>query len=190
MARKPDPRRLRFLFAVATLIVGILFLVVPSFDASDFCKVLGAVISLLGLTELFLYITGKRYRYRLILGVLGAVLGTLFISFPDVLHFPAQLAIGGLAIADGTYKIRVSFEVRARRISVWPASMAISVLTLLSAILLIFWNSDAAFLVRLFAIVVLIDSVAELGTGYYRLFYKKKTSVDPRTRPYSDPRRK
>ena len=190
MARKPNPHRLRFLSAGATLIIGVLFLLVPSFDMADFSKVLGAIISLLGLTGLFLYVTGKRYRYRLVFGVLGAVLGALFISFPDVLHFPAQLVIGGLAIVDATYKIRVSFEIRARHLSVWPVVMALSFLTLLSAILLIFWNSEAAFLVRLFAIVILIDSVAELVIGYFRLFYKKKNSENGEGRSYSDPRRR
>ena len=180
MAQKISIRRIRFLFSGVTLITGFMFLVITSLSVGIVCKVLGAFLSIFGLAELFLYITAKRIRYRLVFGAAFAILGAIMVSLPDKVVFLGQLLVGVLVIVDGMYKIRVSFELRTRHIRLWPLPLLVSVAMVVLGVALLFWDSTGAFLPRMFGIVILINSVAELGIGLYTIFYRKKKPIQSR----------
>ena len=166
-------RQLRYFSAVPLLTFGILLLAVPSFTVQTISTVLGSIFSILGLVEMFLFLTEEKLRYRLILGLAGTLLGTLFITvYTELIVLLLQLAIGGLIIADGMYKIRLSFELMARRARLWPIPLLISAAMVILAVVVIFWPATGAFLPKLIGIALIVNSVGELLIGLYRGSYR------------------
>ena len=173
MRRGEKLRQLRFYIAIPFLVFGILMLAVPSFGVDTVSTVFGALLSIFGLAELFLFLTEAKIRYRLIFGILGAALGAILISFhAEFTVFIVQLLIGVFVIADGTYKFRLSVEIFNRGARLWPVPLAISIAMVVFGVLVIFWPATGSFLPTLFGIAILIDSVGELLLGMYNGNYK------------------
>ena len=166
-------RQLRFYFAIPFLVFGILMLSVPSFGVDTFCTVFGTLLSAVALTEFFLFLTEAKIRYRLIVGILGAVLGAALISVhSEFVVFLAQLLVGIFVAVDGTYKFRLSVEIFNRGARLWPIPLAVSIAMVVFGILVIFWPATGAFLPSLFGITILVDSVGELLLGFYNGNYQ------------------
>ena len=173
-------RQIRYFSAVPLLVFGILMLAVPSFSTETVSTVLGGIFSALGLVELFLFLTEAKIRYRLLLGVLCTVLGTVFISVHTVaVVFLVQLAVGFLVIADGMYKIRLSAELYTRGARLWFIPLALSIAIVVLGVIVIFWPAEGAFLPSLFGITILVDSVGELLIGFYNGNFKGKPAKRP-----------
>lgn len=168
MRKEGKIRRIRYCLAFPTLIFGVLMLAVPSFDTYTACKALGALLSVLGLSELFLFLTDAKIRYRLIFGILGAVFGAMLVSVrAEFVIFLTQLLIGVFVTVDGTYKFRLSVEIFNRGARLWGVPLALSIAMVVFGILVIFWPATGNFLPLLFGITILVDSAGELLLGLY-----------------------
>ena len=168
MLKEEKIYQIRFFSAFPVLVFGLLMVVVPSFTAYTVCTVVGALLSLVGLVELVLFLTEAKIRHRLLLGVLCTALGTVLISLhTTVAILIAQLLLGTFLIVDGTYKTRLSFELRARRARIWGVPLAVSLVMIVSGVCVVFWPEEGAFLPTLFGIAAMVNSVGELLIGFY-----------------------
>lgn len=168
MRKEEKIHLIRYYLAVPLLVFGILMLAVPSFDVNTVCTVFGALLSVFGLAELFLFLTDAKIRYRLILGILGAVLGAVLVSVrAEFVVVLAQLLVGVFVAVDGTYKFRLSVEIFNRGARLWGAPLAISIAMVVFGILVIFWPATGSFMPSLFGIAILVDSIGELLLGLY-----------------------
>ena len=175
MRKEEKIHLVRCYLAVPLLVFGILMLAVPSFDVDTVCTVLGALLSGLGLSELFLFLTDAKIRYRLIFGVLGAVLGAVLVSIrAEFVVVLAQLLVGVFVAVDGTYKFRLSVEIFNRGARLWVAPLTISIAMVVFGILVIFWPATGGFMPSLFGITILVDSIGELLLGLYNGGDRKK----------------
>lgn len=172
-------RRIRYYSAVPLFIFGLFMVVLPGRSLSAVSTVAGAICSMIGLVELFLFLTEAKIRYRLILGVLGAVLGTLFITVRnDFVTLLLQLIIGILIIVDGIYKVRLSLEICSRGGRLWGVPLALAIVMAVMGALVIFWNEESALLPLFFGLAILFNSAGELVVGLYSEPYAARTPAD------------
>ena len=175
MKRESKIRQIRYFSAVPLMIFGLLMVVLPNRSLNAVSTVLGAICSMIGLVELFLFLTEAKIRYRLIAGIAGAVLGTLFITVHNsFLTFLLQLVVGILVVVDGIYKIRLSLEIHGRGGRLWAIPLALSILMIVFGALVIFWSEESVWLPLFFGLAIFANSAGELVVGFYNESYSGK----------------
>lgn len=181
MKRESKIRQIRYFSAVPLMIFGLLMVVLPNRSLNAVSTVFGAICSVIGLVELFLFLTEAMIRYRLIVGIAGAVLGTLFITVHNsFLTLLLQLVVGILIVVDGIYKIRLSLEIHGRGGRLWAIPLALSILMIVFGAIVIFWSEESVWLPLFFGLAIFANSVGELVVGFYNESYSGKARKQPR----------
>jgi len=125
-----------------------LFAVRPDISIKIIGKVLGAALILFGCAKLIGYFSKDLFRlafqYDLQFGILVFIIGlVIFLKPSDVVNL-MFIAIGTAILADSLFKIQIAFDSRKFGIKKWWGILALSILTGIIALVLIFKPSESA----------------------------------------------
>lgn len=123
-------------------ILGILSIAVPNILISLFGTVCGLLLIAFGIVRLMGYFSKDLYRlafqYDLALGVMTIALGVLMLFYPKGLTYFISLSLGFAFLADGLFKIQMSFDAKKFGIYKWWLILSLAVMTGIFGIVLIF----------------------------------------------------
>lgn len=114
-------------------VIGVLFIAFPQLSVIVVSRALGIVMVVFGGIKIVGYFSKDLYRlafqYDLEFGILLGVLGLIVLVKPsDVLNF-IFVALGIAILADGLFKIRISFDAKKFGIESWWAILVLAVAT-------------------------------------------------------------
>ncbi len=134
--------------SIVFCIVGITMIVVPDISINVIGNVLGISMIVFGLIKLIGYFSKDLYRlafqYDLEFGILLFILGIIIFVKPGNILNLICVALGVAIIADGLFKIKIAMESHTFGIKSWWLILALSILSCLFGLLLIFRPSEAA----------------------------------------------
>jgi uncharacterized membrane protein HdeD (DUF308 family) len=149
--------------------LGVLFITRPQTSAAALSRLCGGLLLLLGAVKLVGYFSKDLYRlafqYDCIFGTLLLVLGAVVLARPDGIMTVLCVALGLYILANGLFRIRMSFEARTFGIQRWWLILAAAAVSGLCGLLLMFRpGAGGRLLMILFGVTLICESILNICT--------------------------
>lgn len=136
-------------YSANTLVVSVLllifslFLIVKPVASLNFIMILlGCITVVDGIIHIISYFSTsaelKMFSFELVQGVLGSILGFVFIFYPEMIVSFLPFIIGAWIIVEGIIKFQFSFNIRGSEFGNWIMPLCISILTIILGFAIIF----------------------------------------------------
>ena len=136
-------------YSANTLIVSVLLLVLslflilkPAESLSFIMILLGCITVLDGMIHIVSYFSTsselRMFSFELVQGILGTILGFVFIFNPEIIVSFLPFIIGAWFIVEGFIKFQFAFNMKGNETANWVILLLLSILTVLFGFLIIF----------------------------------------------------
>ncbi len=166
-------------YSANTLIVSVLlvilslFLIVKPIESLNFVMALLGCITLLdGIIHVVSYfISSKEFRtysFELIQGILGVVLGFVFIFNPHVIISFLPFIIGAWIVVEGIIKLQFAFNMRGNETGNWIILLILSILTIVFGFVIVYNPfGTAVAITSLAGILLLVNEIINIAESIY-----------------------
>lgn len=166
-------------YSANTLVVSLLllilslFLIIKPVTSLNFIMVLlGCITVLDGIIHIVSYFSTsselKMFSFELVQGILGSILGFVFIFNPELIVSFLPFIIGAWIIVEGIIKFQFSFNIRGSEFGNWLMPLCISTLTVILGFIIIFNPfGTAVALTTLAGIFLLISEILNIIESIY-----------------------
>ena len=148
--------------SVIMVILGAVLMLNPGLSMLTLCYLIGGLMVIFGITRLVGYFSKDLYRlafqYDLTSGVLLIALGTVMLVHPGSLMTFICIVLGIFVLADGMFKIQISFEAKSFGIPEWWLILIFAVVTGICGLLLAIRPGDGG---RVLTVILGITLLAE-----------------------------
>lgn len=166
-------KRLRFakigyiVLSVLICVLGVALMVTPDFSIRLLCRLGGILLIAFGCIRIVGYFSRDLYRlafqYDLAFGILHIVLGLVLILRTDTIRHILCVLLGLFVLSDALLKIQIAIDARQFGINRWWLILAISVVTGVVGVLLLFRSSGTI------SVIMLLVGLSFLGEGILNL---------------------
>jgi uncharacterized membrane protein HdeD (DUF308 family) len=172
-------------YSANTLIVSILLLILSLFliinpeALLNFLVILFGCITVLdGIIHIISYfstsIEFRSFSFELIQGILGTILGFVFIFNPQIIISFLPFVIGAWIIVEGIIKFQFAFNVKGNETNNWVILLLLSILTIVLGFIIIFNPFGTAIAITTLAgVFLLISEVLNIIESIYIIFKYK-----------------
>lgn len=166
-------------YSANTLIVSVLllifslFLIVKPVASLNFIMILlGCITVLDGIIHIVSYFSTsselRMFSFELVQGVLGTILGFVFIFNPEIIVSFLPFIIGTWIIVEGIIKFQFSFNIRGCETGNWLIPLCLSILTIIFGFIIIFNPFGTAIaLTSLAGIFLLVSEILNIIESIY-----------------------
>lgn len=130
------------LAAILYIAFGLVLLVWPEITGSIICIVFGLILLVYGaITIISFFMHDSRqgaYRFELILGIVAAALGILFLVKPEFVLSVFPVILGIYIVIDAGLNLRRAFELRRMEYSRWWIALSLSLVAMALGVLILF----------------------------------------------------
>ena len=131
--------------------LGVFLLIKPGTANKVIGYTLGAIMLISGITSIIKYFTNKDqlsfFRFELVYGILSTLLSVFIIFNPLTVTGFITILLGLWMTISGTIKIQQALELKRYKEDYWMIALAISILTLILGVLVIFNPFDGTKLI-------------------------------------------
>lgn len=166
-------------YSANTLVVSVLllilslFLIIKPVTSLNFIMVLlGCITVLDGIIHIVSYFSTsselKMFSFELVQGILGSILGFVFIFNPELIVSFLPFIIGAWIIVEGIIKFQFSFNIRGSELGNWFMPLCISILTIILGFIIVFNPFGTAIAITSLAgIFLLISEILNIVESIY-----------------------
>ena len=155
------------------LIILSLFLIVKPIESLNFVMILLGCITLLdGIIHVVSYFVSSKevraFSFELIQGILGIMLGCVFIFNPQVIVSFLPFIIGAWIVIEGIIKLQFAFNMRENESGNWIILLILSILTIIFGFVIVYNPFGTAIAITSLAgILLLINEVINIVESIY-----------------------
>lgn len=154
------------------LILSLFLIVKPEASLNFIMMFLGCITILDGIIHIISYFSTsaelKTFSFELVQGILGTILGFVFIYNPQIIVSFLPFIIGAWIIVEGIIKFQFSFNIKANETGNWIAMMLVSLLTIIFGLIIIFNPFGTAIAITsLSGIFLLISEILNIIEAIY-----------------------
>lgn len=155
--------------SVMLCVLGILLIAIPEFSVSALGFICGIILILFGIIRLVGFYSKDLYRlafqYDLALGIMTLIIGIIMLINPGNLMNFICIILGLSCLADGVFKIQISFDAKTFGIRGWWLILAWAVITgLFGGILLVHSSEGSNILAIILGLTLLSEGILNLST--------------------------
>ena len=159
------------LLASASLILGILFLIVPRSSGLIICYICGGALLIAGIWNAIVYfrraVEDSLFRRELVWGVIEILAGVYIIARPQLLLGFLPVAMGLVVVYDALTKLQSALDLMRLRWPYWWIMLIVGgIAAVLGVLMILNPFSTADLLVRFCGIVLVVNAVMDLWTVY------------------------
>lgn len=129
------------ILSLLVMALGVCLMIWPGISAGVLCNLCGAALVIVGVVRIVCYvqrgISVLWHRHELALGLLDALLGLCCFSRPANLLLLLPVVVGIVIIADSVFRLQTALEGRSMGVKGWRSILALSIVSILVAVLLI-----------------------------------------------------
>lgn len=150
------------------LILLSLFLIFKPIDSINFIIIaLGFIVTANGISHIFTYFTSpiefRAFSFELVSGILGIVIGIIFISHPEWIHSFLPIIIGVWIIIESIINFQIALDLKRIVASHWSVMLILSIITaILGIIIIVHPLATAAILTTYYGICLLISEIMNI----------------------------
>lgn len=152
------------LTSIVFAILGIVMITNPETTIAIVVSVLGITIIVIGLEKIISYLVLKEskdfYNHELIYGIIAILFGILIMTQSNMFATIVKIIIGIWIAYAGLLKINFAFKLKNAKLKSWTVVMALSTISLLAGILVMFINTSSIVIIT--AIVMIVYAVSNL----------------------------
>ncbi|MBO5478953.1 MAG: DUF308 domain-containing protein [Clostridia bacterium] len=168
-------------YSANTLIVSILlllfslFLIIKPVTSLNFIMILlGCITVLDGIIHIISYFSSsaefRAFSFELVQGILGTLLGFVFIFNPQIIVSFLPFIIGAWIIVEGIIKFQFSFNIKGNEAGNWVILLLLSILTIILGFIIIFNPFGTAIAITTLAgIFLLVSEIVNIIESIYVL---------------------
>lgn len=153
------------LSSTVLLVVGLLLFLRPEGTLSLISYTIGGILVILGTSSLINYYRGKEYvsKFELFYGVLGVLGGFVLILNPKAIVSLIPFIIGVWFVISSLSKLKYSINISSKKTKSGIISLAITILTLILGVVLIFNPfSGAVFITKMIGLFLFVYAILDI----------------------------
>ena len=159
------------LSSIGLVILGILLIFQSEATIISISYIIGAILIAIGVVAILKFIknmnTEKRNELDTIYGIVSVILGIVVITNPEGIASIIPFIIGFIIIISSATKFQYSLELKAHNNNLWKSTMALSILTILCGILLIFNPfQGAVYITKVVGILILLYGILDIVSTF------------------------
>lgn len=147
------------------IVIGLLLFIRPESTLSLISYTIGGILVIIGTNSLINYYRGKEYvsKFELVYGVLGILGGLVLIINPKAIASLIPFILGIWIVISSLSKLKYSMELNSQKTRVGIISLAITILTLVLGIVLIFNPFEGAvFITKMIGLFLFIYAILDI----------------------------
>lgn len=156
--------------AILLIALGILLICQSEATIITISYVLGGVIIALGVLaaiKFFQNIKQHKGELDLVYGIISVVLGIIIIKNPEAIASIMPMVLGVCIIISSSSKLQYAFELKANNNNLWKTTMAISIISTVCGLVLLFNPFKAiAYFTKVVGIFIIIYAILDLVSTY------------------------
>lgn len=144
-------KKLKFNFVIAAILylaLGVVLIGWPDVTSNIICYVIGAVLLIYGIVGIIFFLAAKEktaaLAMQLIVGVLAAALGVVFLTQPALIQSILPFLMGLFIIIVSLLSAKRAFELRRYRYPKWWAALLLAIVAIALGVLILFHPYMAA----------------------------------------------
>lgn len=176
---KEKIKRTSVISIVASLvfaILGIIMIANPEETIGVVVAVLGVTVIIIGAEKIISYFVMKGnldfFNYELIYGIIAILFGILIMTHTNTFASLVRIIIGIWIAYAGLIKINLSFKLKGIGIKSWTLVLALSTISLIAGILVMFSNTSSIIVVT--AVVMIIYAISDIIDEFIFIKYIDK----------------
>lgn len=153
------------LSSAVLLVIGLLLFIRPEGTLSLISYTIGGILVIIGTNSLINYYRGKEYvsKFELVYGVLGVLGGFVLILNPKAIVSLIPFILGVWIVISSLSKLKYSMNVTSKKNKAGIISLAITILTLILGIVLIFNPfSGAVFITKMIGLFLFVYAILDI----------------------------
>lgn len=154
--------------AILYTVIGIIMIIFPSFVSDFICYLIGVLVSIFGLTMIMNYFSSgytAMAKGTLILGIAGVIFGVYILLKPKFFASIIPFMAGLLILVESIDKFKHSFELKKKNYDRWYIIFISAMIIFALAIMLLLNPFESVKLtIRIFGIILLLDSLSDILT--------------------------
>lgn len=178
------------LAAILYIAFGLVLLIWPKTTGDIICFAFGLILIVYGaITIISFFVHDSRqgsYRFELVIGIVAAALGILFLVNPDFVLSVFPVILGLYVVVDACLNLRRALELKRMEYPRWWVALALSLITIALGVLILFRPGFIAdFIIMIIGGVLIYNGLSDLWSlfmlGRVGKAYKKNHPivVDP-----------
>ena len=148
-------------------ILGFIMIKNPEGTINVISKVIGLIILLIGIEKIINYLlfngNGDLFNYDLIYGIIAIIIGVLIMVYSSVFANIVGIVIGIWIAYEAAIKMLLSLKLKNAGVSSWLVMLALSAITLLAGVFIVFNQSSiivaTGIVMIIYAVIDLIDEI-------------------------------
>lgn len=161
-------KRLLAVNAIIYTIIGFIMILFPAFVNNFICYLIGILVSGFGLTMIMSYFNSgytALAKGTLILGIAAAIFGVYILFNPEFFASIIPFMAGILILVEAIDKFKHSFELKKKNYNKWYV-IFISAMIIFALALMLLLNpfESVKLTIRIFGIILLVDSLSDILT--------------------------
>ncbi len=148
-------------------ILGFIMIKNPEGTINVISKVIGLIILLIGIEKIINYLlfngNGDLFNYDLIYGIIAIIIGVLIMVYSSVFANIVGIVIGIWIAYEAAIKMLLSLKLKNAGVSSWLVMLALSAITLLAGVFIVFNQSSiivaTGIVMIIYAVIDIIDEI-------------------------------
>lgn len=148
-------------------ILGFIMIKNPEGTINVISKVIGLTILLIGIEKIINYLlfngNGDLFNYDLIYGIIAIIIGVLIMVYSSVFANIVGIVIGIWIAYEAAIKMLLSLKLKNAGVSSWLVMLALSAITLLAGVFIVFNQSSiivaTGIVMIIYAVIDIIDEI-------------------------------
>ena len=148
-------------------ILGFIMIKNPEGTINVISKVIGLIILLMGIEKIINYLlfngNGDLFNYDLIYGIIAIIIGVLIMVYSSVFANIVGIVIGIWIAYEAAIKMLLSLKLKNAGVSSWLVMLALSAITLLAGVFIVFNQSSiivaTGIVMIIYAVIDIIDEI-------------------------------
>lgn len=148
-------------------ILGFIMIKNPEGTINVISKVIGLIILLIGIEKIISYLlfngNGDLFNYDLIYGIIAIIIGVLIMVYSSVFANIVGIVIGIWIAYEAAIKMLLSLKLKNAGVSSWLVMLALSAITLLAGVFIVFNQSSiivaTGIVMIIYAVIDIIDEI-------------------------------
>ena len=155
-------------------ILGFIMIKNPEGTINVISKVIGLIILLIGIEKIINYLlfngNGDLFNYDLIYGIIAIIIGVLIMVYSSVFANIVGIVIGIWIAYEAAIKMLLSLKLKNAGVSSWLVMLALSAITLLAGVFIVFNQSSiivaTGIVMIIYAVIDIIDEIIFIHNVY------------------------
>lgn len=148
-------------------ILGFIMIKNPEGTINVISKIIGLTILLIGIEQIISYLlfngNGDLFNYDLIYGIIAIIIGVLIMVYSSVFANIVGIVIGIWIAYEAAIKMLLSLKLKNAGVSSWLVMLALSAITLLAGVFIVFNQSSiivaTGIVMIIYAVIDIIDEI-------------------------------